>query len=131
MVQRFAVLKSFKYLINSKLQIMDSPIPLTAEAIDRLASGQGNPDSLFLSTMDLASGFWCLPIREQDKALTAFVTHRGKYEFNYLPFGIQSGPSYMCRLMDAALQGLAWDVCMPYVDDTASWSTGTGETLLP
>jgi hypothetical protein len=31
--------------------------------------------------------------------------------------------------MDAALQGLAWDVCMPYLDDTASWSTGTGETF--
>ena len=52
---------------NSKLQVMDSPIPLTAEAIDRLASGQGDPSSLFLSTLDLASGFWCLPIREQDK----------------------------------------------------------------
>ena len=64
---------------------MDSPIPLTAEAIDRLASGQGDPKSLFLSTLDLASGFWCLPIREADKALTSFVTHRGKYEFNYLP----------------------------------------------
>ena len=111
---------------NSKLQVMDSPIPLTAEAIDRLASGQGDPSSLFLSTLDLASGFWCLPIREQDKALTSFVTHRGKYEFNYLPFGIQSGPSYMCRLMDSALQGLAWDICMPYLDDCATWSTGTG-----
>jgi hypothetical protein len=114
---------------NSKLEVMDSPIPLTAEAIDRLASGQGDPSSLFLSTMDLASGFWCLPIRECDKALTSFVTHRGKYEFNYLPFGIQCGPSYMCRLMDAALQGLAWDICMPYLDDTATWSTGTGATF--
>ena len=113
---------------NSKLHIQDSPIPLTAEAIDRLASGQGDPSSLFLSTMDLASGFWCLPIDEKDKPITAFVTHRGKYEFNYLPFGIQSGPSYMCRLMDATLEGLAWDVCMPYLDDTAIWSTGTGDT---
>ena len=114
--------------VNSKLQIMDSPIPLTAEAIDRLASGKGDPSSLFLSTMDLASGFWTLPIRESDKSLLAFVTHRGKYEFNYLPFGVQSGPSYMCRLMDAALQGLAWDICMPYLDDTAAWSTGIGDT---
>ena len=60
------------------------------------------PDvTLFLSTLDLASGFWTLPIKESDKRLTAFVTHRQKYEFNYLPFGVQSGPSYMCRLMDA------------------------------
>ena len=114
--------------LNSKLKLLDSPLPLTVEAIDRLSSGKGSQASLFLSTLDLASGFWCLPIREQDKPLTAFVTHRQKYEFNYLPFGVQSGPSYMCRLMDAALQGLAWDTCMPYLDDVGIWSTGVGDT---
>ena len=59
--------------------------------------------------------------------MTAFGTHRQKYEFNYLPFGIQSGPSYMVRLMDAALQGLAWETCMPYLDDVGIWSTGSGK----
>ena len=58
-----------------------------------------------------------MPIKVSDKPITAFCTHRQKYEFNYLPFGIQSGPSYMCRLMDAVLQGLAWEICMPYLDD--------------
>lgn len=112
--------------LNSKLKLQDSPIPLTMEALDRLSSGEGCASSLFLSTLDLASGFWTLPVKEEDKALTAFVTHRQKYEFNYLPFGIQSGPSYMVRLMDAALQGLAWETCMPYLDDVGVWSTGTG-----
>ena len=114
--------------LNSKLQTLDSPIPLTVEAIDRLSSGTGSQSSLFLCTLDLASGFWCLPIRESDKGLTTFVTRRQKYEFNYLPFGVQSGPSYMCRLMDAALQGLAWETCMPYLDDVGVWSTGVGDT---
>ena len=114
--------------LNSKLLTLDSPIPRCDEAIDRLASGAGSQDSLFLSTIDLAAGFWTLPIKESDKARTAFVTHRQKYEWNYLPFGVQSGPSYMCRLMDAALQGLAWEVCMPYLDDCAVWSTGVGAT---
>ena len=113
---------------NSKLQTQDSPLPLTVDAIDRLSSGQGPQSSLFLSTLDLAAGFWCLPIKEEDKPVTAFTTARGKYEFNYLPFGIQSGPSYMCRLMDAALDGLAWETCMPYLDDVGVWSTGVGHT---
>eukprot|EP00962_Isochrysis_galbana_P044996 scaffold17606_cov225-Isochrysis_galbana.AAC.1 len=43
--------------LNSKLQREDSPLPLTAEAIDRLSSGQGSRDSLFLCVLDLASGF--------------------------------------------------------------------------
>jgi hypothetical protein len=94
-----------------------------------MSSGKGDPKTMFLSTLDLASGFWTLPIREADKPLTAFVTHRQKYEFNYLPFGVQSGPSYMCRLMDAALQGLAWNTCMPYLDDVGLWSTGEGNTF--
>ena len=115
--------------LNAKLQLQDSPIPLTVEALDRLSSGKGCPSSLFLSTLDLAAGFWTLPVKESDKGLTAFVTHRQKYEFNYLPFGIQSGPSYMVRLMDAALQGLAWETCMPYLDDVGVWSTGMGDNL--
>eukprot|EP00962_Isochrysis_galbana_P038847 scaffold13855_cov131-Isochrysis_galbana.AAC.1 len=61
--------------------------------------------------------------------VTAFNTHRGKFEYNYLPFGLQSGPSYMCRVMDAVLEGLAWDICMPYLDDIGIFSTGTGATL--
>ena len=60
--------------------------------------------------------------------MAAFVTHQQKYEFNYLPFGVQSGLSYMCRLMDAALQGLAWETCMPYLDDVGIWSTGSGDS---
>ena len=43
--------------LNSKLQFLDSPLPLTAEAIDRLSAGEGDPDSLLLCTLDLASGF--------------------------------------------------------------------------
>ena len=113
---------------NSKLVTLDSPIPRCDEAIDRLASGNGPQSSLFISTLDLASGFWTLPIEEEDKCITAFVTNRQKYEWNYLPFGIQSGPSYMCRLMDAALQGLAWDICVPYLDDVGIHSTGVGGT---
>ena len=115
---------------NAKLMPFDSPIPRCEDAIDRLASGKGPIDSLFLSVMDLASGFWTLPIAEESKAQTAFVTHRQKYEWNYLPFGIQSGPSWMCRLVDAALSGLAWESCIPYLDDTAVWSTGKGDTPL-
>ena len=69
-----------------------------------------------------------MPVKEEDKGKTAFVTHRGKYEFNYLPFGVQSGPSYMMRLMDAVLQGLAWEICMLYLDDVGVWSTAKGAT---
>ena len=115
--------------LNSKLVTINSPLPRCDEAIDRLSVGaKGSFDSLFVTTLDLAAGFHTLPIREEDKKLTAFCTHRNQYEYNYLPFGINSGPSYMVRLMDAALDGLAWDVCAPFLDDIAIFSHGTGNT---
>jgi len=70
-----------------------------------------------------------MPVKEEDKGKTAFCTHRQKYEFNYLPFEVQFGPSYMCCLMDAVLQGLTWEVCMPYLEDICIWSNGTGGTV--
>ena len=115
--------------LNSKLESLNSPLPRCDEAIDRLSAGaKGSFDSLFVTTMDLASGFHTLPIKEEDKKLTAFCTHRNQYEYNYLPFGVNSGPSYMVRLMDAALDGLAWDVCAPFLDDIAVFSHGQGAT---
>jgi len=33
--------------LNAKLRLSDSPLPLTAEAIDRLSSGNGSRDSLY------------------------------------------------------------------------------------
>ena len=115
--------------LNSKLESLNSPLPRCDEAIDRLSAGaKGSFDSLFVTTMDLASGFHTLPIKEEDKKLTAFCTHRNQYEYNYLPFGVNSGPSYMVRLMDAALDGLAWDVCAPFLDDIAVFSHGKGAT---
>ena len=56
--------------LNSKLKTQDSPLPLTVEALDRLSSGKGAPDSLFLSTLDLAAGFWTLRIRQGEKNQT-------------------------------------------------------------
>jgi len=115
--------------LNSKLRLSDSPLPLTAEAIDRLSSGNGSRDSLFLSTLDLASGFWLCLLKKKIRVKRLSAPTGKNNEFNYLPFGAQSGPSYMCRLMDAVLQGLVWEVCMPYLDDIGIWSNGTGGTV--
>lgn len=125
--------------LNEKLLVADVPLPRCDEAMERLGGsvigGTTDADGLkvggkwlpsrWFATMDLASGFWAVPIRESDKGLTAFCHHRGKHEWNVLPFGVSSGPETMVRLMEAALTGLAWDVCMTFLDDLAS--AGAGE----
>ena len=117
--------------VNSKLLIQDTPLPRCDDSISRLAAApdsDGNPSpgthKRFFHTLDLASGFHALPIKEEHKERLAFVTERGKYEFNYLPFGVNCGPSYMQRLIESAMEGLSWDHIACYIDDIVAWQSG-------
>ena len=53
----------------------------------------------WFSTLDLKSGYWQVPIKEQDRQKTAFRTSGGQlFEFNKVPFGLTNilpidGPS--------------------------------------
>ena len=42
-----------------------------------------------LSTIDLFSDYWQCELDESAKPKTAFVSHRGLYEFKVLPFVLQ------------------------------------------
>ena len=62
--------------------------------------------NLLYHTLDLTAGFWNLPVKESHRERLAFVTSKGKWEFNVLPFGLMTGPSYMQRMIEATLVGL-------------------------
>ena len=69
--------------------------------------------NLLYHTLDLTAGFWNLPVKESHRERLAFVTSKGKWEFNVLPFGLMTGPSYMQRMIEATLVGLNWELCLP------------------
>ena len=84
----------------------------------------------YFTTLDLKSGYWQVPIREEDKEKTAFRTSSGQlYEFNQLPFGLCNAPATFSRLMDRALAGLAWNICLYYLDDIIVFSSTWAEHL--
>ena len=87
------------------------PLPLPDEAQDRLAGA-----SIF-SKLDLQSGYWQLPVQEEDRLKTAFCPGPGMglYEFCRMPFGVTGGPSSFQRLMDKVLHGLSF--VTSYIDD--------------
>ena len=78
--------------------------------------------SSWFSTLDLRSGYHNIPIYEQDRDKTAFITRRGQWRYRVLPFGLTCAPSVFQRLMDLVLCGLSYETCMVYLDDIIVFS---------
>ena len=76
------------------------PLPLINDCLDSLS------DSCIYSTMDLASGYWQIKVKESDRPKTAFVTKSGLWEFLVPPFGLSNAPSTFERCMETVLNGL-------------------------
>ena len=87
------------------------PLPRLDHTIDSLAG------MVYFSTMDCVSGYWQILMNEADIAKTAFVTHRGLYEFKVMPFGLVNAPMTFQRAMDLILSGLKYEICLVYLDD--------------
>lgn len=65
--------------------------------------------------LDATSGFWQIPLTEESKLLTTFITPFGRYAFNRLPFGISSAPEHFQRRMSQMLEDCKGVVC--HADD--------------
>ncbi|EZG42707.1 putative polymerase polyprotein [Gregarina niphandrodes] len=66
--------------------------------------------------LDMSSGFWNVPIAEESKHLTAFVTPFGLLEFNVIPFGTKNSPAEFQRAMDMVFEMLD-DRTLCYIND--------------
>ena len=87
-------------------------------------------DVKYMTTLDLASGYWTVPIKESDKAKTAFITHHGLFEYNVMPYGLCNAPAIFSRLMDAVLAGLKWQCVLVFIDDILVYSTSFEQHLV-
>jgi hypothetical protein len=74
------------------------PIPL----IDEILSNLGKMK--YFSTSDLFSGYFQVPLAEEDKYKTAFLTKKGHFEYNVLPQGLANAPAEFVKLMTLALR---------------------------
>ena len=98
--------------LNKAVQREVHPMPSVDESLAKL----GN--SKIFSKLDANSGFWQIPLDEESRLLTTFVTPFGRYCFNRLPLGISSAPDIFQRTMSRILEGLDGTICQ--MDDPTS-----------
>lgn len=98
-------------LLNSLIVKERYPMPIIEDELSRL-SGQA-----YFITLDLASGYYQVPISETSKPLTAFVTPDGQYEFNRMPFGLANAPAVFQRMMHKVLGSARYSEATSYIDD--------------
>jgi hypothetical protein len=63
------------------------PLPLITDILGVLGKAR------YYATVDLASGFHQVPLREEDRQKTVFSTPGGHFEFCNMPMGICSAPA--------------------------------------
>ena len=85
------------------------PLPKVDENLAQLAGVQ------VFSKLDTNCGFWQIPLSEQSRMLTAFITPFGRFVFNKLPFCISSAPEHFQRRMQQILNEQEGTIC--YMDD--------------
>ena len=81
-----------------------------------------------ISSLDMISSFWQVPLHTDSKKYTAFQ-HRGKsYEFNVVPLGLNTSTAVLVKGLDHALQGIR-DHVISFVNDTLIPSDSTQQHL--
>ena len=97
------------------------PLPLIQDIFDSLAGAK------IFSTLDLASGYWQIPMDEDSIEKTSFVCHMGSFEYLRLPFGLTNAPAVFQRTMNEVLQGMIGKFAMVYIDDIVVYSKSEKE----
>jgi len=97
------------------------PLPRTDMCLDVMSGAR------WFSTFDLRSSYYQVAMKEEDSDKTAFICREGQFKFKTMPFGLCNAGATFQRLMDMVMSGLAFEVCLVYLDDVIVFSTTIDE----
>ena len=87
------------------------PLPLVDDCLDTLAGSE------WFSKLDANSAYWQVPIREEDRKKTAFITKYGLFEHVRMGFGLCGAPATYARIMNLVFRGMTWKLLLAFLDD--------------
>ncbi len=76
---------------------------------------------LMFSTIDLANAYYQIPLHEDSRDLTAFITHEGLFRYKRVFYRLASAPSAFQKMMSVVLQDLPG--VQVYLDDNIVYSS--------
>jgi len=107
-------------LVNERIYGDQSPLLLINELFNKARRG------LIFSKIDLASGFYQIPVKKECRGILAFSDGSELYTFTVLPFGLKISPAAFCRILNAALRP-CWAFTATFMDDILVFSDSVDE----
>jgi len=118
----YRLVVSYKEL-NDRIETDQYPLPRTT---DLLRSLEG---SKYFSSLDLNSGFFQLPVKEEDQYKLAFTSCHGLFTFTRIPQGLKISSSIFQRKLNEAFSELLYKSLIIYIDDLASYGKDFEQAL--
>jgi len=109
--------------LNSVTRKDAYPLPRIDSCLDALSGAR------YFSSFDLRSSYHQVPMDMRDAEKTSFIVRTGTYRYRRVPFGLCNAGFTFQRVMDLALNGLNFNMCLVYLDDIIVYSSTVEEHL--
>ncbi|VVC38811.1 Reverse transcriptase domain [Cinara cedri] len=119
----YRLVVSYKEL-NERVETDQYPIPRTSDLLRALEG------ATYFTSLDLNSGFFQLPVREEDQHKLAFTSVHGLMTFTRLPQGFKNSSAIFQRTLNEAFSALLYKSIVIYIDDLASYGKNFNEALV-
>ena len=105
--------------VNQAIKRERHPIPTLDELLEEMSG------SKVFSKVDIRPRYRQIPLAEEPRPITTFVTHRGLFRFKRLPFGVNSASKVFQHAIQNALRGLPGT--RNIADDIIVWGSSQQE----
>ena len=110
--QGYRLVTDLRY-VNSQAITQALISPRADDSIEMI----GEMKPVIFSKMDAQQGYFQIPIREEDRDITAFLTRTKKYRYKTMPMGLASSAQAFQAVVNLVLQNLQYKCAIPYLDD--------------